>query len=72
MKIQFSTTLRQVDHSGLRWVINTKYAISVIVNGARNIIKKQSEIKSARLRTIIQLIRYLLIERIQHQLHLIQ
>jgi len=72
MKIQFSTTLRQVDYSGLRWVINTKYAISVIVNGARNIIKKQSEIKSARLRTIIQLIRYLLIERIQHQLHLIQ
>jgi hypothetical protein len=46
MKIQFSTTLRQVDHSGLRWVINAKYAISVIVNGARNI--KKNKVKLNR------------------------
>lgn len=64
--------MRQVDDSGLRWANNIKYAIIINMDGVMYILKKQSEIKSARLRTNIQLISFLLIERIQHLLHLIQ
>lgn len=64
--------MRQVDNSGLIWVNNIKYAIIINMDGVMYILKKQSEIKSARLRTNIQLISFLLIERIQHLLHLIQ